>query len=192
MSKPRILVCEDDPEVVAAVALALESGGFDVLPVSHAGAAWNDTRPPDFALLDISPPHRNDMALARQLAHAHIPFIVLSARHDTTLVERAIEAGAMGCFFKPVDVAVIVPSIRAWIACASELSQLRREQRTLLAALHHRRSVGTAVGVIMERHGLTPVDAFEALRRHARSERQSVASLASAIVAGAALPPSMT
>ena len=190
VTKPRVLICEDDPEFVDSITSVLEAEGLDALPVPHAGAAWNEAHPPDFALLDISPPHRNDMALARRLAQARIPFIVLSARSDTTLVERAIEAGAMGCFFKPVEVAIIAPSIRAWIARASELEHLRHEQRRLLEALHQRRSIGTAVGVIMERHGLTPGDAFEALRRQARNERQSVARLALAIVEGATLPPS--
>lgn len=191
MTTPRVLICEDDPEIVRSIAAALEAAGFDTLPVSHTGAAWDDAHPPDFALLDISPPHRNDMALAQRLAHARVPFVVLSARDDATLVERAIAAGAMGCFFKPLQIAIIVPSIRAWIARGSELVHLRHEQHSLLEALRQRRSIGTAVGVIMERHGLTPDDAFEALRRQARNERQSVARLASAIVASV-VPPTPT
>ena len=190
VTKPRVLVCEDDPAIIDSITSVLEADGFDALPVSHASAAWDEAHPPDFALLDISPPHRNDMALTQRIAHARIPFVIVSARDETALIESAIEAGAMGCFFKPVDMSVIVPSIRAWIARASELAHLRHGERTLLEALHQRRSIGTAVGVMMERHGLTAGDAFEALRRQARNERQSVARLASAIVAGTALPPS--
>src|SRR5207248_8064434 len=74
--------------------------------------------------------------------------------------------------------------IRIWMARAAELAQLRNQQQSLLDALHHQRSIGPAVGVIMERHGLTAEGAFEALRRRARHERQSLATLASAVVAG--------
>ncbi|WP_372525355.1 ANTAR domain-containing response regulator [Piscinibacter sp.] len=188
MTRPRVLVFEEDPVVARSITSVLEAAGFDALPACESGAAWDDARAqlPDFALLDISPPHRDDMALAQRLAQARVPFVVLSARDDTALVERAIEAGAMGCFFKPLEVAIIVPSIRAWIARATELVHLLHEQQSLLEALRHHRSIGAAVGVIMERHGLTPGGAFEVLRRQARNQRQSVAKLASAVVAGTA------
>jgi AmiR/NasT family two-component response regulator len=186
MTRPRVLVCEEDAEIVRSITSVLEAAGFDALSACDPRVAWDDTQaqPPDFALLDISPPHRDDMALARRLAHARVPFVVLSARKDTALIDRAIELGAMGFFFKPLDVSVIVPSIGAWIARAAELRHLRQEQQSLLEALRHHRSISAAVGVIMERHGLTSDDAFEALRRQARNERQSVVKLASAIVAG--------
>lgn len=186
MTRPRVLVCEEDAEIVRSITSVLEAAGFDALWACDPRVAWDDTQaqPPDFALLDISPPHRDDMVLARRLAHARVPFVVLSAHDDAALVERAIAAGAMGCFFKPLDIRVIVPSIRAWIARATELVHLRQEQQSLTQALRHHRSIGAAVGVIMERHGLTPDGAFEVLRRQARSERQSVAKLASAVVSG--------
>lgn len=190
MDKPRVLIAGDDPEIVVSITSALKAEGFDTIPMSHGDAAWEDAHPPDFALLDTSSPHQDPMALAQRLLLGAIPFIVLSVREDATPVERAIELGAMGCFFKPFDVAIIVPSIRVWSARAAELAHLRQEQRALLEGLHQRRNIGTAVGVIMERHGLTPSDAFETLRRHARNERQSVARLALAIVSGAALPQS--
>jgi response regulator NasT len=92
----------------------------------------------------------------------------------------------MGCFFKPLDVRVIVPSIRAWIARARELAELRSKQQSLLEALRHHRDIGAAVGILMERHRLTPEAAFDALRRQARRERQAIASLASGVMAGTA------
>lgn len=184
MTKPRVLICEEDAEVISSIASVLEADGFGTLQVSHAGATWDDARSPDFALLDILSPHGNDMALAQRLSDARVPFVVLSAHGDGELVGRAVESGAMGCFFKPLDVSIIVPSIRAWIARATELVNLRQERQSLLEALGHHRHIGAAVGVIMERHGLTLDGAFDALRRQARNERQSVAKLASAIVAG--------
>lgn len=188
MTKPRVLLCKKGRERVRSIASMLEAAGFDVLPESDPRAAWDSSQasPPDFALLDLSSPQRGDLALARRLSDASVPFVVLSAHGDGELVGRAIESGAMGCFFKPLDVSIIVPSIRAWIARATELANLRQERQSLLEALRHHRSTGAAVGIIMERHGLTPDSAFEALRRQARKERQSVAKLGSAIVAGTA------
>jgi AmiR/NasT family two-component response regulator len=190
MTRLRVLVCEEDAEIVRSITSVLDAAGFEALPASDPHVAWDDTHSQlaDFAMLDISPPYRDDMALARRLAHARVPFVVVSSRDDSALIERAIAAGAMGCFFKPLDVGVIVPSIRAWIARAAELVHLQHEQQSLLGALRHHRSIGAAVGIIMERHGLTPEGAFDALRRRARNERQSVAKLASAVVAGTVNP----
>jgi AmiR/NasT family two-component response regulator len=185
ITKPRVLVFVEDLLVARSITSVLEAAGYDARPASGSGAGWDAwAQPPDFALLDISPPHRDHMAIAQRLAQARVPFVVLSAREDTALVERAIEAGAMGCFFKPLEVAMIVPSIRAWIVRATELVHLRHAQQSLQEALRHHRSIGAAVGVIMERHGLLPGPAFDVLRRQARSQRQSVAKLASAVIDG--------
>ena len=57
---------------------------------------------------------------------------------------------------------------------------------SLVTALREHRLIGMAVGVLMERHSLTPEHAFDALRRQARSERVKVAQLAARIVDGTA------
>jgi len=187
-TKPRVLVCEEDDSVLRSIGSALEAAGFDARTASDPKAAWADAQAlaPHFALIDISSPRSREMTLARQLARAHVPFGVLSARDDAEQVERAIESGAMGCLFKPLDLAIVVPSIGLWSARAVELQRLRDEKQSLQQAVRQNRSIGTAVGLLMERHRLTLADAFEALRRQARSERRSVAALASDIVAGVA------
>jgi len=187
-TKPRVLVCVEDDAVLRSIGLALDAAGFDARTTADPKAAWADAQAlaPHFAFIDISSPRNGEMTLARQLARAHVPFGVLSAREDAERVERAIESGAMGCLFKPLDLAVVVPSIGLWLARAVELQQLRDEKQSLQHAVRQNRSIGTAVGLLMARHELTLADAFEALRRQARSERRSVAALASDIVAGVA------
>jgi response regulator NasT len=187
-TKPRVLVCDEDTVLVGAIGAALEAAGFEARTASDPKAAWvvAQALEPHFALVDISSPRSREMTLARQLARAHVPFGVLSARDDAERVRGAIESGAMGCIFKPLDVAIVAPSIAPWVARACEIRQLRDEKRSLQQAVGQNRSIGTAVGLLMERHGLSLGDAFEALRRQARSERRSVAALASDIVTGVA------
>lgn len=192
MSRPCVLVCSTDIETLRSIASVLEAAGLEAQRVQQAHEALQDANAPrpDFALLDTCSWDAEALALAHRLAQARVPFVVLSGREDTALVERAIVAGAMGCFFKPLDVRVIVPSIGAWIARAGELSQLRSTQQSLLESLRDHRGIGAAVGVIMERHRLTAEAAFDTLRRQARRERQSVAKLAQEIVAGTVAVPS--
>jgi AmiR/NasT family two-component response regulator len=174
MTRARILVCEEDDALRRSIVQVLDGAGYEAV---HDGQEF------DFALLD-GPAPGDEMAMARRLGQARVPFVFLSTHQDPAQIHRAVEAGAMGYFVKPLDVAVLLPSIRAWIARAAELRRLDQGERSWLEALRNNRSIGTAVGVIMERHQLTPDHAFDALRRKARSERLNLAQLATRIVAG--------
>lgn len=61
-----------------------------------------------------------------------------------------------------------------------------RQRQSWQRALRDGRSIATAVGILMERHGLPATRAFEALRRQARAERVQLTLLASRVIAGAA------
>lgn len=188
MSKPRILVFEADAAINQSIRDVLEAAGYAVSQAFDCPAALQALAadPLDFALLDMSAPQIGKPDLVQALAHSQVPFVFLSIHEHPAPIQRAVEMGAMGYFLKPLDVSVIVPSIRAWVARAAELQQLGQGRRSLQEAARSNRSIGTAVGMIMERHHLTPERAFEALRRQARNERVSVVNLAAQIVAGLA------
>jgi AmiR/NasT family two-component response regulator len=186
LSKPRILVFEADAAVNQSIRVVLEAAGYGVSQAFEHAAARQalDAGSLDFALLDMSAPQLGELHLAPALARSQAPFVIMSMHQHPALVQRAVEIGAMGYFLKPLDVSVIVLSIRAWLARATELQQLAQAQRSLREAVRSNRSIGTAVGMIMERHRLTPERAFETLRRQARSERVSVLNLSVQIVDG--------
>lgn len=186
MSKPRILVFEADAATNQSIRALLEAAGYVVSQAFDLSAARQalEADRPDFALLDMSAPQPDELELSQALVRSRVPFVFMSLREDPALIQRAVEMGAMGYFLKPLDVSLIVPSIRAWVARAAELQQLGQGQRSLQEAVRSNRSIGTAVGMMMERHQLTPERAFEALRRQARNERVSVLHLSLRIVAG--------
>ena len=64
-----------------------------------------------------------------------------------------------------------------------ELELLRERTQQLQHALSSRVAVDTAVGVLLERHGLGRQDAFELLRRAARNHRRSIHELAREVIA---------
>ena len=150
----------------------------------HGACQLVETSPPCFALLEWSPPDTDAMDLEQALVRSRIPFVVLSALAEPELIQRAVKAGAIGYFVNLPDLSVIVPSIRAWMARTSELQQSDQDRWSLLEAVRGNRSIGTAVGMLMERHELTSDSAFEALRRKARNERLSLVRLAAQVVAG--------
>lgn len=180
----RILLCEADPRAAAAARTAFEAAGYAVCPPQGRDATdpWIEVDPPDFAWVDVGSSRFDPTGLVPRLAAARIPFVLTSAAGDATLVQRAIDSGAIGCFFKPLDVSALVPAIAVWMARAAELTRLTDVERSLREALQTGRAVGTAVGVLMERRGLDAAGAFESLRRQARHERLSVRRLAARIV----------
>jgi response regulator NasT len=114
--------------------------------------------------------------------------MMLSAYSDTHLVEQATECGALGYAVKPLDVLQLVPAIEAALARANELQALRAARQQLQAALDGERDISIAVGITMMQYRLKRSDAFELLRKSARTRRRKMADLAREIIhAGEAL-----
>jgi response regulator NasT len=183
--RPHILVVEDDRLVLATLARGLEDEGFEVSAARTAAeaVALLAKRSPDLALLDVRLPDGSGIDLAKHLQErAGVPFLFLSAYGDVDVVQRAVDLGALGYLVKPVDVAQLVPELRAVLARAAEITALREVEDQLRTALEQGREASIAVGVLMERYRLDREGAFELLRERARSERRKLAGLAQEIL----------
>ncbi|CRK56605.1 hypothetical protein [Alloactinosynnema sp. L-07] len=62
----------------------------------------------------------------------------------------------------------------------------------LQTALNHRVVIEQAKGILAERHGVDPAEAFALLRRHARAHRRQVTDLALAVISGAVELPQVS
>jgi DNA-binding response OmpR family regulator len=109
MPKRIILIVEDDPTIVDALRLRLESSGFGIsiaVNAAQAIASVSQT-PPDLALLDISLPEGDGLALAGKLrdlpATRSIPLIFITASKDPRLRAQAMRFNAAGFCEKPYD-----------------------------------------------------------------------------------------
>jgi CheY-like chemotaxis protein len=109
MAKKRILVVDDELNILKAIKVRLEHEGYDVVTsvdgpqaLQQAGALC-----PHLILLDVKLPGLDGYevcrTLKRQPATAAIPVIVFSAsdRHLSQLADRCVEAGADGWLKKP-------------------------------------------------------------------------------------------
>ncbi|MFE3200818.1 two-component system response regulator CseB [Embleya sp. NPDC055664] len=124
MSKPHVLVVEDDEVIREATQLNLERDGFRVSTAAdgEAGLAAFRAERPDVALLDVMLPLMNGISLCRRIrAESLIPVIMVSARDDPIDIVVGLEAGADDYVTKPFDTVVLLARIRAL---------LRRAQRT--------------------------------------------------------------
>ena len=184
---PWLLLADDEPLIVATLAAALERAGFQVATANDAADALARVQAANFslAILDYAMPGQDGLQLAAALSQLRQPFIFLSAYSEELLVERAVAAGALAYLVKPVDPVRLIPTVRAALHRAREISALVDEKQRLSESILTNREVSVAVGLIMAQRGLPRQTAFELLRQQARRTRRAVRDLALEITAGA-------
>jgi two-component system OmpR family response regulator len=113
----KILVVDDNPVVLKAFELKLKALGFTVITASEGSAAVSTARQerPDIIVLDINfPPDVGSSGLQwdgfnimqwmrRFQEAASIPVIIITAGDPEKLKERAMAAGAVAFFQKPIN-----------------------------------------------------------------------------------------
>ena len=126
----RILVVEDDPEMLAYLKSAL-GGEFETLTAPDGETAFRlaEESQPDLVLSDVIMPVMNGYDLCRRLkstlATSHIPVILLTAMDDREHIILGLESGADDYVVKPFDPQVLSARI-------SNLLHERERLRSLL------------------------------------------------------------
>jgi DNA-binding response OmpR family regulator len=109
MPKPKILVIDDDPDLVRAMRLRLRANNYEVATASdgYSAIASAQKERPALIILDLGLPVGDGFVVLERLqnidALSSVPVIVLSARDPQSNEERALKAGAAAFFQKPAD-----------------------------------------------------------------------------------------
>ena len=120
----KVLVVDDDPEIVTFLSTLLELEGIESSVATSAAAALEQLQQgaPDLVLLDIAMPDRDGIDLCKELKSdprtAEVPVFVVSARPGKDVVERALAAGAEEFIRKPFENAELISRIRVRLANA--------------------------------------------------------------------------
>jgi DNA-binding response OmpR family regulator len=110
----KILIVDDEPDIVRAVALRLKMAGYDIVAAMDGASALVTavTEQPDLVLLDVGLPCGDGHFVASRLRSnaktAHIPILFLSARNAAADVGSARKSGAVGFITKPYDPAELL------------------------------------------------------------------------------------
>ena len=113
---PLVMVIDDDEDIREVVALALESSGLRVVRAVDGLDALEQLRSvrPDLLLLDLMMPRMSGVDLARRLRNDHlldgVPILVFSG--DGSALTAAAAIGAAGLLTKPVDLDLLVATVR--------------------------------------------------------------------------------
>jgi two-component system KDP operon response regulator KdpE len=131
MTRPRVLVVEDDSARQRVLTIALRSNGYDVKATAMGRAALDEVEAhaPDVVLLDLGLPDIDGFAVAAGIRRTHeLPIIVLSARDEEQHQIRALDNGANDYVTKPFREGELMARIRAALRRPVALSE-RREIR---------------------------------------------------------------
>src|SRR2546423_8009546 len=111
-ASPRVLVVDDDPDVLASVERGLRLSGFDVATATDGAEALRsatETRP-DAIVLDINMPVLDGVSVVTALRAMgnDVPVCVLSARSSVDDRVAGLEAGADDYLGKPLVLGAVV------------------------------------------------------------------------------------
>ena len=116
---PRILVVDDDPQIVRLVRSYLEQAGLQVDTVSHGDDVLPAlrSRRPDLDVLDLMLPGKDGLEITRLLradpALAALPILKLTARVDDIDRILGLELGADDYITKPFNPLEVVARVKA-------------------------------------------------------------------------------
>jgi two-component system KDP operon response regulator KdpE len=118
----RVLVCDDEPQILRALRVVLREAGFEAVTAATAEEALDRAavRPPDAAIIDLLLPDGDGIEVTRRLREwSQIPIIVLSAVGEEADKVRALEAGADDYVTKPFGPRELVARLQATLRRAA-------------------------------------------------------------------------
>jgi two-component system response regulator AtoC len=114
-STARIMVVDDEPEIVAFIRELLMNRGYDVMGISDSrdAAAQFDSFRPDACVFDFRMPHQSgsDLLDIIKKKDATVEVIFLTAQDEASLAVDLMKRGAMDYLLKPVELNQLLLSI---------------------------------------------------------------------------------
>ena len=126
-SKPKILLCEDDPNLGMVLKNYLELNDYDVVLErdGRLGLAAFQREKFDLCLLDVMMPHMDGFSLAEDIRDINpdVPLFFLSAKTMKEDIIQGYKLGADDYITKPFDSEVLLLKIRAILKRNEELNK---------------------------------------------------------------------
>ena len=125
MTKRKILVVDDDPDLLKALRLRLRANDYDITTAGdgYSAIATAQKERPDLVVLDLGLPVGDGFVVLERLQKSNalsgVPVIVLSARDPQGNEERALKAGATAYFQKPADNEELLNVIRVSLSASN-------------------------------------------------------------------------
>ena len=117
----KILIVDDEPDILRAAKVRLMSFGYEVITADDGNDIINlvqrDT--PDLILLDLRLPRMDGdkicLILKTDDKFKHIPVIIFTASSDPTTSKKVKDSGANGYLIKPFDTQELLQTIKKFL-----------------------------------------------------------------------------
>jgi two-component system, OmpR family, KDP operon response regulator KdpE len=113
---PRVLVVDDEPQILRALKVVLREAGFEAVPAETGSEALDlaAVRPPEAAIVDLVLPDADGVEVTRRLREwSEMPILVLSAVGEEEQKVLALDAGADDYITKPFGARELVARLQA-------------------------------------------------------------------------------
>ncbi len=130
-SQPRILVIDDEPQILRALRTILSAKQFQVFTARNGeeGLAVAAAQKPDLIILDLSLPDIDGVQVCRSLREwTQTPIIVLSVRDSERDKVAALDSGADDYLTKPFGIEELLARIRVALRHSSQTLGSKRTQ----------------------------------------------------------------
>lgn len=132
--RPRILVVDDEPQLVRVLRTGLKSRGYDIRAAADGLAGlelFTDWRP-DLVITDLAMPNVDGLEFCRRLREiSQVPIIVLSAKGEEKTKVEALDIGADDFVTKPFGIDELLARVRASLRRANAPAINEATQTTL-------------------------------------------------------------
>jgi DNA-binding response OmpR family regulator len=147
VAKVKLLIADDDHDLLALIGFTLSQAGYMVVKASDGAAAIKTfaAESPDLVLLDINMPHASGFQVCAHIReHSRVPVMMLTVRGEEEDLVKAIELGADDYLTKPFSPRTLLARIKALLRRAGvENSSPLAAGRVKLDAVEHLVQIGT-------------------------------------------------
>jgi DNA-binding response OmpR family regulator len=118
MRKPRILIADDEPNIVLSLEFLMQRAGYAVEVVDNGEEAFRraSEEPPDLMLLDVMLPRLSGFEVCQRLralpACRSLPIVMLTAKGRDGEVSKGLALGATAYVTKPFSVQDLVGQVK--------------------------------------------------------------------------------
>jgi two-component system KDP operon response regulator KdpE len=116
MSKPLVLVVDDEPQILRVMRASLPARGYEVITATNGADALCQIRKqvPDVVILDLVMPEMSGLEVCRSVREfSSVPIIVLSAKGSESDKVAALDLGADDYVTKPFGMDELLARVRA-------------------------------------------------------------------------------